>query len=287
MIIRSKYLILLALTFAVGACSLFNGEQDDDRVVARVYDNYLYEDELKEVIPKGLSKDDSTAYAQNYIYNWAKEQLVIAKAEFNLSEEDEKDFEELIQNYRKDLLKFRYQQRYVDQNLDTNITDEEIIAYYEENKKNFELKDNILRMRYMVLGSDAPDLKNVRKWFRGMNEEDVLQLHEYAFKFARTYSFDDTAWVSYDDLSKVIPLQTYNQQEFLTRNKFAEVEDSTGIYFLRIDEYRIKDDASPLPYVYNTIKSILINRRKLQMISDVEKALVDDAYENKDFEIYK
>ncbi len=233
-----------------------------------------------------MSEQDSLLWTQKYINNWGKEQLIIKKAEFNLADQ-EKDFDELVEQYRNDLLKFTYQQRYVDEHLDTAISEEEIIRYYEENSSEFELKENILKVNYLVLNVDAPDIDDAVRWFKSDEAEDREDLHEYAFKYARRSSFEDTSWVRYRDLAKFIPLTTYNEQSFLRSNEFVELEDSNGVYLVQIQDYKIADDVSPLPYVRETIRNIILNKRKQELIASMEERIVNDAYDKRDFEIFE
>lgn len=278
-------LIIVFLAGALASCDFVIGDEDRGREVARVYDVILYQEDLAEVLPAGLSEEDSVIWAQNYINNWGKEQLIIRKAEFNLADR-EKDFQELVDQYRSDLLKFTYQQRYVNEHLDTVITDEQIVEYYADHQSEFELKENILKVDFMVVGPDAPELDQVRSWFRSSEEEDRLSLEDYAFRYARISGFADTGWVRYNDVARLIPLKTYNQQEFLSHNSFVEISDSAGIYFLNILDYKIADDVSPLPYVHETIRNIILNKRKQELIASMEERIVNDAYEKNDFEIY-
>lgn len=271
--------------FAMSSCTLINGGDDKGEVVARVYDSYLYREDLAEVMPSGLSERDSTIWADKYINTWGKEQLIIKKAEFNLADK-EKDFEELVDQYRNDLLKFTYQERFVSEHLDTTITNDQIVAYYNDHQSEFELKENILKLNYLVLNQETPDLSKVRQWFKSGDDEDRENLEEYAFHYAKISSFGDSSWVRFNEVSKFIPVQTYNQQEFLSRNKFVELSDSTGIYFIEILNYKIADDVSPLPYVRATIRNIILNKRKQELIASMEERIVNDAYEKNDFEVY-
>ena len=109
---------------------------------------------------------------------------------------------------------------------------------------------------------------------------------EYALKYSRGFSLQDTSWVSYRDLARLIPLQTYNEQEFLARNDFFKVQNDSLHYFVDITEYKIKDGSSPLNYVRDIIKNTLINRRRLELISELEKGLLSDAIKKKEFEVY-
>ena len=104
--------------------------------------------------------------------------------------------------------------------------------------------------------------------------------------FAKEKSVGDTNWIQYSDLAYRVPIQTYNQEAILGKNKKLILEDSAKVFFVAINAYKIKDNVSPLPYVRKSIKSIILNKRKLELISKMEESLVNDAYDKKDFEIY-
>ncbi len=288
---RTYHIISIAsLLLLAGACDFFKGiedEEDNGPAVARVYDSYLYQSELDKVLPSSLSKEDSISFVQNYINVWAKNELMIYKAEFNLSEE-QKQFEEQIENYRNDLLKFAYLQKYVSDRIDTTITDAEIKTYYEENQENFQLKENILRLRYISVPTDAPDIEDLKELFQKAKEdsEDQQELIDYALSYARNFALEDTAWINFRDFRRLIPIRSYNQQEFLSRNQYVEIEDDGLFYLAEISEYKIKDNPSPLVYVQDVIRNTLLNKRRLTLIADLEKNLLNDALKKKEFETY-
>ena len=280
--------VIASLLFTVGGCDFFQGLEEEENkgpVVARVYDSYLYQTDLEDIIPNGLSADDSTSFVQNYINVWAKNELMIYKAEFNLTEE-QKQFEEQIKNYRNDLLKFAYQQKYVDDRLDTSISDAQVKEYYEAHLDNFQLKENILQLRYLSLPKDAPDVDKVSALFKSNKEEDQKALLDYALSFARSFSLEDTSWISFNEFRQLLPIRTYNQQDFLAQNKFVEMEAEGLVYFAEIKNYKIKDNPSPLIYVEDIIRKTLVNKRRLDLIAELEKNLLSDALKKKEFETY-
>lgn len=279
---------MASLLFIAGGCDFFqNTEDEEDKgpAVARVYDSYLYQNELDAVVPENLSSEDSISFVQNYINVWAKNELMIYKAEFNLTEE-QKRFEEQIQDYRNDLLKYAYLQKYVDDRLDTTITNDQVKLYYEEHQANFQLKENILRLRYISVPADAPDLDDLPALFKKDDEEAQSELMDYALSYARNFSLEDTAWISFNEFRKLIPIATYNQQDFLSKNRYVEIEEEGLIYLVEISEYKIKDNASPLVYVKDVIRKTLLNKRRLELIADLEKNLFSDALKKKEFETY-
>lgn len=282
-----RILVIHGLLLIAGGCDFFQSMEEEDKgpPVARVYDSYLYLSELEKVVPNNLSSEDSTSFVQNYINVWAKNELMIYKAEFNLTEE-QKQFEEQIENYRNDLLKFAYLEKYVDDKLDTAISESQIRQYYQEHLDNFQLKENILRLRYIAVPEDAPDVEDLGELFRKSDSEAEQELLDYALSYARNFSLDDTTWLSFTEFRKLIPIRTYNQQDFLSKNKYVEIEAEGLIYLAEIEEYKIKDSPSPLIYVKGIIRNTLLNKRRLELISDLEKSLFSDALKKKEFETY-
>jgi len=279
------YIALLGVAAFTG-CNLIDGNTEEtSEPLARVYNTYLYEDDVLPFISKGLTPEDSLMLVQNIIYKWGKEQLLLNKAEFNLPE-DVSEIEVLVGNYRNDLIKFAYQQEYIDNHLDTLISIEEIREYYKENPQNFELKENILKAEYYIFPADLPDLKFAKKWFASNNKTYKSKFDELAQHYSLVSVTTDTSWISFEEVVKIVPLKTYNQQEFLAKNRKVILEDSTHLYCLNITSFKIKDDVSPLPYVRETIRSIILNQRKLDLLKKMEEEIYNDAYEKKDFEIY-
>jgi hypothetical protein len=277
--------ILAFAFFSLLVVGCTKGDPEDQRVVARVYDSYLTADEIEGMLPSGLSSEDSSLLVNQYINSWAKEEIVVAKAKYNLGDNLD-DLENLVSQYRKDLLKHRYEELYINQKLDTAITDREILDYYEANKPNFELKENILKAKYVVINNQVSGISDLEKKFKKNKEVDQDWIFGFVSQFATQYNLADTNWVRFNDLLKQLPLSDYNQREFLRRNKYVKLSDSSQTCFLLISEYKVEDDVSPLPYVRNTIKSIILNQRKLALLSSMEKGLVEDAYDKGDFEIY-
>ncbi|MDZ7846804.1 MAG: hypothetical protein U5L96_08545 [Owenweeksia sp.] len=56
-----------------------------------------------------------------------------------------------------------YRQDFIDQNLDTNINDEQLREYYQKGENNFVLQENILKVRYLVVDVKAPELNEARQ----------------------------------------------------------------------------------------------------------------------------
>ncbi|MDX1629442.1 MAG: peptidylprolyl isomerase [Fulvivirga sp.] len=280
------------MALVVGGCDLIKMKEepqvDENKStpIARVHDQYLYPEDLEGIITPNMSAADSTERVERFVNNWIKKQLLIEEASTKI-EFDEAEIERKILDYRYSLMGYEYQSYYISQNLDTEVTDEQIKAYYEENIDNFILKQNIIRGKYVKLPKGAPKINKVKKLLNSNKEEDLEELNAYCLSFATTYQLNDSIWMVFDEVFKNSPLaEIPNKVQFLRNNKYVEISDDLFLYFLKIEEYRIHDNISPLEFVKEDIKNIIINKRKVELAKQLEQEVYERATNNNEFEIY-
>ncbi|MEI7595962.1 MAG: hypothetical protein WCK02_09460 [Bacteroidota bacterium] len=281
----SKYLIYTLIILTIASCNMFKVDEKQD-AIARVNDKYLYKNELSKLVPTGLTKQDSIVFVQNYINSWIKQNLLLSTAEKNLPT-DQKDFQNLIDEYRNSLLIFTYEKELVRQKLDTSVTDAQIEKYYKENQNQFQLKYNIIKVLYVKVPLKAPDLQNLKKYLKSDNEVDRTKLEDYCHKYAINYFLDNESWLVFDDFLKEVPITTYDQENYLKNNRFVEIKDSTSQYFVNIKGFQIKESISPFNFEKDNIKSLILNQRKLELIDKMGTQIFVDAQKKGNFEIYK
>ncbi len=279
----SKNLILFLL-FSLASCSAF-WKNKNERALARVYDVYLYDSDIKGVIPKGTSPGDSVVLIQSYIDSWIRKQLIIHLAETNLSSE-QMDFSKQLENYKNAMLTYTYENALVRQKLDTLVTDEEMESYYDANQNNFLLKDNIVQLRYVKLPLSTTNKKIFRTLLNASDEGDRMKLAELCEKTASDYFLDDQNWLLFNDVLRQIPVKTYNQEEFLKNHRDLEYQDSNFVYLVRFKDFKIKEGISPLSFEKPRIKEIILNKRKLDLLSRMQDDIYQQALKKNDFEKY-
>jgi len=253
--------------------------------LARVYKDYLYESELGNVVPPGTTSKDSIVIVQNYINNWISQKLILKKAQRNLLEEDLK-FEKQLEEYRNTLIIYEYESKLISQTLDTVISDEELEKYYNDNLGNFQLKDNIVKIYYAQFDSDLLEYRKIRRFFYSTRPEDRDSLDVYVENFANLFYLDDETWILFDDVLKYVPIKTYNQEAYLQNHRKIEIKEEPWVYFVNFTDFKVKDGVSPLSFEKENIRQILVNKRKLQIISQMREEVFQSALDNSDFEIY-
>lgn len=246
----------------------------------------MYPGDVEGLVPQGTTKKDSLVLIQSFIENWIKNQLLIQKAEENLTRE-QKDFTKQLEDYRNSLIIFRYESELIRQNLDTNVTDREIESYYFSNQKNFELKDNILQVLYVKVESTYPKTRIVRKLVKSALQEDRDSLAYFCIRNALDFEIVDDNWITFDEFRQRVPISTYNPEVWLSNNKFVQINKDSYTYYVHILDYRLSEGVSPLDFERENIRSVILNNRKKQLIKTMHREIYDQAVADNIIEYYK
>ena len=275
----------LLLCSVVASCN-FLEEPEEKEVIARVNGAYLYKEDVASLIPENTSPEDSTQLVSNFITRWATQKLLIDRARVNLSEEQLKEFDRLVQNYKNELYAKAYTDAIVARELDTSISRSAAEEYYEENGENFILNENLVKLRYINLTKNNSDFEKIKTRFQRFDEEDKQALLDMAIQF-NSYSLNDSVWVKTKQVyDKIRPLTPQDNPEFLKNENFLQLEDSLGVYLISVEDVKLRNEQAPLEYSLPNIKQILLNKRKLELIKNLEKDITQDAIKNDKFEIY-
>jgi len=276
---------LIGLLVMVNSCD-FIKKSDGNNPVARVNENYLYEDDINDLVSEGTSKQDSILLIQNFINRWATQQLFVDGAKLNLSEEKQAAFDKLVVQYKNDLYSKAYIEALVKRSIDIAVSIDEAEAYYTNNKEVFKLNEELIKFRYIHLDENIINYSNIRKQFRRYNKIDKKILDSISIQF-KSYSFNDSIWIKLTQVIKKIPaVNSENKNQLLKKSNFVQLKDSLGVYLMQINDVLVRNDTAPLEYVKPTIDQIVINKRKLELIKELEKDITKDAIKNKQFEIY-
>ncbi|TYA52511.1 peptidyl-prolyl cis-trans isomerase [Formosa maritima] len=282
---KTHILFLLFFLILIVSCDFYK-ETDNRKAIARVHDTFLYEEDIKDLLKEGMSAQDSTMIVTNFINNWAKKQLLVRGAMRNLTEAKQEAFNKLAIDYKNELFSKAYLEALVAKNIDTVVTFQEAETYYNENNQIFKLNEDLIKLRYINLEENRLDLKEIEQKFKRFNEEDKKELDSISIQF-KSFSLKDSVWVKVDQVVDKIPAITIeNKNELLKKSNFIQLKDSLGLYLVHINDVLLRNNTAPLEYVKPTIDQIVINKRKLELIRELEKDITKDAIKNKKFEIY-
>ena len=280
-----KTIYIFALFSVLWSCDYFKPVPLEE-AIARVDDVFLYKKDLKKVLPDNLSKSDSAIFANNFITRWATQQLFVQNAQVNLSDAKLDKFDRLIKQYKNDLYSKAYVEALVAKNLDTLVSNNEAVTYYDANREAFKLNEDLIKFRYINVEANRLDLEKVKTKFKRFNAQDKKELDSISIQF-KSYSLKDSVWIRVDQvIKKIEAVGVDNRNDLLKKSNFIQLKDSLGLYLMQINDVLLRNDTAPLEYVRPTINQIVINKRKLELIKQLEKDITKDAIKNEQFEIY-
>tara|TARA_R110002050_G_scaffold214797_3_gene350952 strand:+ start:383 stop:1234 length:852 start_codon:yes stop_codon:yes gene_type:complete len=280
---HTLYILLISLLFT--SCDFFK-KSDNRTPIARVNESYLYKEDIEDIVPKGTTKEDSTLMVNAYVNRWARQLLLMDGALVNLSEEKQTGFSKLVEQYKVDLYTKAYLEGLVKKNIDTLVQPEEAQLFYEANKESFKLNDNLIQFRYISLPLNPVNLDSIKTRFKRFKAKDKSYLDSISVQFI-SYSLNDSLWLKLNRVADKIPIITEtNKNQLLKKTNFLQLKDSLNLYLMQVNDVRLQNDYAPLNYVNSSIKKIVINKRKLELIKQLENDITKDAIKNNQFQIY-
>jgi hypothetical protein len=285
----NKKLVYFFLIIAISSCQFFDfGKKENalEEPIASVSNNFLYRKDIESLIPRNLPKNDSILIVKGIINNWAIQELLKQKAEVNLSQQENTTYNKLVQDYKESLLVNGYKERIVQQQLDTIISEEEIDVYYDTNRLNFRLNEELIKIKYLHFGNNLLDQKEIIKHFKSDAYNDLITLENQELNF-KAINLNDSTWIKLTDVLLKIPKFKEEPREYLLKkSKYIQKEDSLGLYLVAVKDVLKRNDIAPKNYITPTIKQMILHKRKLELIRDIEKTLLNDAIQNKNFKEY-
>lgn len=276
--------LVLVFTFFV-SCKKGSSDVDQEKVpVVTVKDQTLYKAELNNAIPRNLSVEDSTAAAQSYINMWINNKLLYDKARQNVVNLDE--IEQLVNDYRKSLITNSYQEQVVREHFNKTVTDKELEAFYEQNKDQIKLKENIIKGLFLKVPVDSKELANFQKWYKQATDASVENIEKKRLQNAVSYEYFYNNWVSLNSMTENMPLSIDNEEQFLRGNKNIEVRDSSFVYLLNIKEYKLTGTEAPFDYIKNQLMEIYVEQRRSDYLKQVQDDLYKRAVSDEEIKFY-
>lgn len=275
------YSILFAMFLS--ACNLF---VDSGEPIAQVGKNVLTMEELSKNIPDYLDDTDSSLWADDYIKRWIQSELLLLKAEENLAAEM-KDVSKELEEYRNSLIVYRYKNELIKQKMDTVVTEADIQKYFNEHRESFILNRNIVKAIYIKVPLEFSNSGKIKELCKNNDPAQQAKLNEFCLSYAKTYDRFGEQWVAADMVLKNIPVEIANQQQSLEGKHFVEGSDMNYYYLACIRDYRLSGKVSPLEYVYNDIKNLILSKQKMQFLKQIEKDVYKDGIDKKKVKLFK
>ncbi len=280
-----RIVLFIYCAFLLTSCQYFEMQEKEEHsseIVAIVNTEKLFKEDLKDLLPRNISREDSLILVKSLIQDWAVKKLFLKAAENNYSSESLENINKLVQDYKESLLINNYKEDLIKQKLDTLVTEEEIEEYYLANNENFKLNEVLVKSKYLNFDNNLKDQKDIIELFKSDDIEDAEALERQQLSF-KMYQLNDSVWTELDKILLKLP---FSKENLLKKSKFIQKQDSLGLYLVAIKDVLNRNDIAPLSYIKPTIKEMILHKRKIELIREIEKLIVKDATKNNNFKIY-
>ncbi|SIS52822.1 peptidylprolyl isomerase [Belliella pelovolcani] len=287
----SKIIFPAIICLLLSSCDFFkfksSAEDEDDEVVASVGNQMLKKSDLNFLSAQNNSEQDSISITNRYIQSWVRKQLMIKEAGKTMSF-DEAELNRKLLDYRYALMVYEFEKAYVEANTDRNISDVEIQEYYDQNKENFSLKEIIVRTNFFKLEKSSNQNRGLERLLNSNKTGSDSDIRQIALNHASNYFLEDSTWVRFEDIIINTPIASNNNKvQLLRNNKLIKADDDAYTYYFKILEYKLQDQTPPLDFVKEEISKILLNKKKIALVEQLQKDIYNRALENNEFKIYE
>ena len=277
---REKFLILI--TILLSSCNELTSIKND-KLVSRVGENYLYESE----IPDFSLYEDSLIRKKVFIDSWAREKILFDLSLVNLDQKSIINLDELIERYKRDLYINSYKDILINSMVDSIISDTEIDEYYDKNLNKFKLNEDLIKFRFVKIPLDNINFNKIRNGLIRYSSFDMELIDSLSFQLA-SYNLNDSLWITKRDFFNQVDFVNYeNQKKYVKKGQLISKRDSMYVNLLFIDDILQANSVAPRSYLTDRIKSTIYNNRKILLIKELNKEIINDAIKSKKYELYK
>lgn len=281
----NRILPILLIIFIFAGCGR-KGSSVKRVEVAAVGNTILYMDQIPGLFPAGTSKTDSAASTLNYINKWVRKELLLQKAQDNLSSELSENIEKQLEEARSNLVIYQYQRQMMLERMDTVVSDSELENYYNSNPASFNLSSNIVKALFIKIPVETPNIEKIKHLARSNDQSDLQELEKICYQFAEKFDDFGEEWIPFDRISVELPSEIDNEENFLRHTSFYELSDSSSLCLVNFRDYRIRFTLAPFEYVKDDIKRIIWNNRRIEFFQNLENGIYNDGLKENKFKVF-
>lgn len=273
---------LLLLTFFAAlyvGCQGDSPPTSEDKLVASVYDKQLYKSHLDSLLINPTNPEDSLNLIHAYIETWIRDNLILHEAEKNIPRD--LDINKLVDDYRNSLLKFHYEKSIIEEQLDTIISSAELDTFYQKNKEQYLLREPIVLCQAAKIDKTKKDSEQLVNWWKAGNEE---RSKSYVTTNAESYIWDNS-WVKQSQLSEVIPLDIFEIKKLGKKELHQKTKD-TSKYYLKIVNFKDKNEVPPLSYIQDQLRKVILHNRKQIILKRIKEDLYEEESRKNNVKVY-
>ena len=268
----------------LSACAAYEKKAQSGAAV-EVNGSYLYRSTL-DSLTLGMNAEDSLRTVQQYVSQWAKDELEFRESRktASLNAERQNQIERMVDEYRRTLYVQAYEEQLVERRMPKSVPDSVIAQVYDRMPERFTLDESIVKGMLVVVPKEAKDIAKLRGWMaKGMMDET----EKYAYKSASGYELFTDRWMTTTRLMGQIPLARAELEAALKNRDQIEVSDSVKVYILQVTEKQLVGERMPMDFARGEIEKIVLNARQVEFLNKERERLYNEAIQNGKIKFYE
>ncbi|MBK9103490.1 MAG: hypothetical protein IPL92_02745 [Saprospiraceae bacterium] len=276
-------IVLGTLTSSCKKAIIIGDDKPEPILLAQVFDYKLYFDDIKDLIQGYANAEDSVQQVRSLTDHWVRDRLLLVEAEKNFPKEA--NMNKLLEDYRQSLLRHFFEQRTLEERLDTVITETDLLNYYEANKDQHRLESAILRCYYFKIKKPLARADKILQWWKTFPQQHRQDVLTYADKHAKTNWPDSTQWHEMQMVVQLFPEGTLSPAT-IRSNRGIVREDRDFIYLLYPLEVYQAQDIAPLDRIREQAARYILHQRELELLERIGKEIYDRDIKDERVKIY-
>ena len=252
------------LLLLIGCTSVTEEDSSgDDPLLARVHQRELRLSELEGMFPTGATAADSAVIIESFATRWARDAVLLWESEQHAP--SDLNLDRLVRDYRASLVRSSYEEQLVSTRLDSTVTQQELEAYYEATKEQYQLERPIVRCLFVRVPYPTPEESLLRELWNNGKVPDTTALVTYTDRYAEVALLNDSVWYALDEIAEQLPEGTLTAGNVNSKREFSQ-QDGTHRYYFRLFELKARKEIAPLSYVVEQARRAILHARKREVL---------------------
>lgn len=265
------------------SCQPVDTSKENDRLLAKVHNKTLYISEMDGMFPEGTSSKDSNIIINAYLERWIRDMLVLNEAERNIP--SDLNIDKLVRDYRASLISHNYEKILIEEKLDSNVTKDELEAFYEKNKEQYQLETPIVRCYFIKIKLPVPNAVELRRLWNSDSPADFEALVNYGNRYAEAHLLEDSVWYKVEDIASNLPTGSLTAGNVAAKKDFSQ-RDGEYQYYFKVFELKNRKDIAPLSYIEGQARKFILHQRKIKLLEDIRDQMYEVELRKNNITVY-
>lgn len=238
-------------------------------------ESILYEEQLHAIIDLYFPMEGDEEAREKAIELWAIQQRInIELNEINptISLENQIQAEQELMM----LNLFELENKYIEKNIDTTVTEEEIQTYYDIHRDSYKTQSFIVRALYIKVPDTIVSVSKIEDYYLLKNDKDLEEIKKYANLYATNYYYEDKRWIFFDDLVREVPMSDEQKRDLIINQREAKYSGNGYTHFINILDSKTKSVSAPLDSERDVIKRHVLTRKINKLRENAKETIIED-----------